>query len=214
MSGIGYWILDTETTGLDATRQEVVEIGVIRVETKVQLWKNIKAEYPERSSWDALKICNKTLADLEKGDTKEQVIEVCEKFFSEDGLTPAHRCIIAHNASFDRKFLHALWGKVNKEFPAMLWVDSIQLVRAYAKKMGIVKPKVNLAASCDLLQVKKFANAHSAKSDTRNTYLLWKALTETHNIDPLPFIKTIPHILSTAEDSDNECGLDPALLDI
>jgi DNA polymerase III epsilon subunit-like protein len=160
-----------------------------------------------------LRITNKTLADLGQGYTKEQVVEECDKFFNEDGLTPVHRCIIAHNAPFDMRFCHALWAKVGKEFPAALWVDSMQIVRAYAKKIGLVKPKVNLDASCNMLGIKKFAGAHSAQSDTRNTYLLWKALTETHNMDPLPFIKTLPHVLNPVDDSE-DCGLDPALLDL
>jgi DNA polymerase III epsilon subunit-like protein len=106
---IQYYIIDTETTGLKAGYHECVEIGIIRCVDRVQLWRQIIAESPERSSFDALAITKKTLSDLEKGHRKEDVVAECEKFFNEDKLTPAHRCIVAHNSPFDRKFLHALW---------------------------------------------------------------------------------------------------------
>ena len=70
---------------------------------------------------------NRGGAQKKKAILKAEVVQRCEKFFSEDGATPAHRCIVAHNAPFDRKFLHALWGQVGKEFPANLWLDTTSL---------------------------------------------------------------------------------------
>src|SRR5579871_1292089 len=151
MSGIKYYIIDTETTGLKANYHEMTEIGIIRCEDRVQLWRQIKCVYPERANFDALAITKKTMADLERGADHLQVVDECERFFAEDGLTPAHRCIVAHNAPFDRKFLHALWEQLGKEFPAHLWLDTMSLTREYAKQIGLVKPKVNLHASCDIV---------------------------------------------------------------
>src|ERR1035437_3500109 len=181
MSGLQYYCCDTETTGLKSGYNEMTEVGIIRCTDRVQLWRNIRCEYPERANFDALAITKKTLADLEKGHDKNDVVIECEKFFSEDGLTPAHRCIVAHNAPFDRKFLHALWESCGKEFPAHLWLDTISLTKQFikttgldedAKRNGLPKLKVNLHAACDLVGIKKFADAHNAKVDSRNTYLL------------------------------------------
>lgn len=206
---IQYYIIDTETNGIKADYHEMTEIGIIRFKDRVQLWSQIKCEYPERSSYDALKITNKTLADLSIGKTKEQIVDDCNKFFEEDGLTPAHRCIICHNAPFDKRFLHSLWKSVGKEFPAHLWLDTMSMVRMYAKDNGIVKPKVNLHASCDLLQINKISKAHNAKVDSRNTYLLFDKLANEKKQNYLPLIKTSAHVIS----NDEECGLDPDLLD-
>jgi DNA polymerase III epsilon subunit-like protein len=203
-----YYVIDTETTGLKSNYHEMTEIGIIRCADRVQLWRQIKCEYPERANFDALAITKKTMADLERGLAKEAVVAECNKFFNEDGATPAHRCIIAHNAPFDRKFLHALWTVCGHSFPANLWLDTMSLTREYAKQQGIVKPKVNLHAACDLLNVKKISEAHNAKVDSRNTYLLHKAL-ETQNVDYLPFIKTAIHSVN-----EEEGGLDPDLLDL
>jgi DNA polymerase III epsilon subunit-like protein len=214
MSGIVYYIIDLETTGLKAGYHEPTEIGIIRAADRVQLWRNIKCEFPERASFDALAITKKTIADLERGFTKEQVVDECEKFFNEDGLTPAHRCIVGHNIfSFDKRFLHALWEMLGKEFPAHLFLDTIPMIRHYAKQIGLVKPKVNLHASLDIVGVKKLYDAHNAKVDSRNSYLLWKDLIDNKKIDHLPFIKTAIHQISP-QTTDEEGGLDPALLDL
>lgn len=209
MSGIHYYVIDTETTGLKSNYHEMTEIGIIRCSDRVQLWRQIKCFYPERASLDALEITKKSLADLENGVDPTKVVSECDKFFNEDGVSPSHRCVVAHNASFDRKFLHALWQKQGKVFPANLWLDTISLTREYAKKVGIIKPKVNLQAACDIVGIKKLSGAHNAKVDSRNTFLLHKNLTEEKQINYLPFIKTAAHI-----DNNQDERLDPDLLDI
>ena len=221
MSGLIFYVIDTETTGLKANYNEMTEIGIIRCTDRVQLWRLIKCVYPERANFDALAITKKTLADLEKGHDNFAVVEECDKFFAEDGLTPAHRCIVAHNAPFDRKFLHALWESCGKEFPAHLWLDTISLTREFLKTSGmeadlkakgLPKAKVNLHAACDLTGVKKISEAHNAKVDSRNTYLLHHQLVEEKKVDYLPFIKTAVHEIK--KQSEVEEGLDPSLLDL
>ncbi len=211
-----YYVIDTETTGLKAGYNEMTEIGIIRYSDRVQLWRQIKCEYPERANFDALAITKKTMADLEKGYAKEAVVAECNKFFNEDGATPAHRCIVAHNAPFDRRFLHALWEACGQEFPAHLWLDTIALTKDYAKNMGLLQPKVKqsfaLHPACDLVGIKKISDAHNAKVDSRNTYLLHRDLVENKKVDYLPFIKTAVHTISTTTNDDD--GLDPSLLDI
>ncbi len=199
MSQIQYYVIDTETTGVKSSYHEITEIGIVRCSDRALLWRPVRCKYPERANFDALAITNKTLEDLSNGYDSREVIDLCEKFFNEDGLTPAHRCIICHNTTFDKKFLHAFWQQENKIFPANLWLDTMALTREYAKKIGLIKPKVNLQASCDLLGIKKTAGIHNAKSDSKNTYLLYKSLVDTHQIDYLPFIKTAVHHLEEDE---------------
>lgn len=216
MSGLQYYIIDTETTGLKSDYHEMTEIGIIRCTDRVQLWRQIKCVYPERANFDALAITKKTMADLERGYDKEAVVEECNKFFAEDGLTPGHRCIVAHNAPFDRRFLHALWGSVDKEFPANLWLCSMALTKDYAKKQGLVvkgvKQSFALHAACDLMGIKKISDAHNAKVDSRNTFLLHRNLVEEKKADYLPLIKTAVHTINDATKDDE--GLDPSLLDL
>jgi len=198
---IEFIAVDTETTGV-TDQHEIVEISMIRCSNKVQITKFIRAEFPERASLDALKITGKTMADLRVGISKEEAVEEIEKFLNEDGLTAAHRCMVAHNEAFDRRFLQALWAKCGKSFPANMFLDTMQMTRSAAKNMGLVKPKVNLQAACDLFQIKKTATFHNAKMETRNTFFLWKKLSEEVGVDYLPMIKTAPHILKSGTISD------------
>lgn len=200
MAGIEWIILDLETTGLSSKIHEVTEISAIKYSSKIQLTDFVRCEHPERANVDAMRITNKTLEDLSRGISKEEAVDRLTNFLELDGLTPAHRCIVAHNASFDRRFIHALYEKVGKSFPANLWICSMALTKEYAKKIGLIKPKVNLNASCDLLEIKKYAGAHASKIDTRNTYLLFKALIEDKQMDYLSLIKTMPHFIEEKED--------------
>jgi DNA polymerase III epsilon subunit-like protein len=220
-----YYVIDTETTGLKANYNEMTEIGIIRCTDRVQLWRQIKCEYPERANFDALAITKKSMADLERGHLNSAVVEECNKFFAEDGATPGHRCIVAHNAPFDRKFLHALWEHNGQQFPANLWLDTISLTKDFLKKvdnstLNIVKTatgrvSTQLHACCDMVGIKKISEAHNAKVDSRNTYLLWRNLVEEKKIDYLPFIKTEVHTFTAPSTStDDDGGLDPSLLDL
>jgi len=214
--GLQFFVIDTETSGLSSSYHEITEVSIIRCTDRFQLTEFIKCDYPERANLDSLKITNKTFADLSNGSLKEDVVKKINKFINEDGLTPAHRCFIAHNASFDMRFIHALYSKVGEQCPVNLWACSMALTRAYAKQIGLVKPKVNLAAACDIAGIKKIAQAHASKMDSRNTYLLWQNLVEDKKMDYLPFIKTNEHILKPKEQDqqDENEGLDPALLDL
>jgi hypothetical protein len=63
-----------------------------------------------------------------------------------------------------------------------------------------------------MVGINKISEAHNAKVDSRNTYLLYRNLVEEKKVDYLPYIKTDVHVLDIAA-PDGE-GLDPSLLDI
>src|SRR5580698_6497342 len=97
--GLAFYVLDCETTGLVARNyyHEIDELGIVRATDRMQLCRNVRCLYPEHANADSLRITNKTYADLEQGLSREEVVAQAEKFFNEDGLTPAHRCIVGHN---------------------------------------------------------------------------------------------------------------------
>lgn len=203
--GLSYFIVDVETTGLRHGHHDIVEISVIRYADRLQLSEQVKAVNPYNASYDALQITGKTMKDLYYGIDQEEMIEKVNDFINLDGLTPAHRCFVGHNVSFDRKFLHHTWSSHNKILPADLWLDTLALSKRLAKARGLEKnaegrQKFNLYATCDLFGVKKMGQAHTAKDDTRNTYMLFKYLLE-NDADILDNIKRIPH---GKEDDDNE----------
>lgn len=194
-----YYLLDSETSGLSEKLHEVVEISVIRAEDKMQITREIKALYPERANLDSLKIIGKTKYQISQGILPSQAVQEFNNFINLDGSSSKKRCIIAHNAQFDRKFMHKMWADNNSIFPADYWLDTMALMRTYYKTMGI-KGKVNLQDSCDTLGIVKVAGLHNAKSDTRNTYRLWKKLTEELKVDYIPLIKNYAMGQDTEED--------------
>lgn len=206
-----FYVCDTETSGLSIPAgQELIEISIIRCSDRVQLSRTVKAERPETASVDALKIQNKTFADLANGISKEQMVEDVEKFFAEDGNTHMGRVLIGHNINFDKRFIQHTWEKCGKEFPVSLYLDTIHLLQAYIKiadpetlnikKTATGKVSKKLVDACDMLGIKRLSTQHASKEDARNTYLLWKRLTEEKGIDHLPLFKTAVHKIK--KDSD------------
>ncbi|HVI40054.1 MAG TPA: 3'-5' exonuclease [Anaerovoracaceae bacterium] len=191
--GLEYYVIDTETTGFSPGWHEMTQISIIRCSDRHQLSKLIKAEYPKRVSPQALEVTNRTMKDLLVGDTRANVVEAVDSFLLSDGLTDEHRCMIAHNAPFDKNFCHALWASVGKKFPAICWLDTKTFAKLWANKLGLEKPKLTLAASMENVGLKPIdPGIHNAISDSRNTYLLWKRGMD-EGLDHLACIKRYPH---------------------
>lgn len=191
---IHYYILDLETTGTSVGYHEIIQISIIRCSDRVQLSRDVKAEYPQRANPVALEVTQKTLDDIVKGETKENIVKTCNDFFNQDQQTPEARCIIGHNIiNFDKKFLHNLWAECNQSFPANLWLDTIPYFKEYMKKHGIVSRKTNLEFALSTVGAKSRGVAHNAIVDTQNNYILWHKLKQ--EIPSLNFIKRASHIL-------------------
>lgn len=202
MSGLKYYIIDTETTGLKADYHEMIEISIIRADDRKQLSRYIKAEFPQRANPEALKITKKSVKDLMIGETKESVIDTIDYFLSQDGLSPEHRVMVAHNAPFDRRFCHALYSKVNKTFPAHCWLDTKSLIKEKLIKDGIVKPKgLDLKGAMLQIGAKAFEGEHNAVVDSRNCYVLWKTAMDS-GVNYLSHIKRVPHIIGGQEEDE------------
>lgn len=187
-NGLTYYVVDTETTGLSPAWHEVSQVSIIRCSDRNQINRYIKVEHPERAQKQALDATGRTWADLKKGDPKQEVVEYCNKFITQDGLTDEHRCFIAHNANFDQRFSDALWKSCGLEFPGRCWLDTKPLAKAWANKLGLIKPSLTLTSCLDFTGIKKFAGVHEASSDAKNTYLLWKKAMD-EGLDHLSCIK-------------------------
>ncbi len=197
-----FYIVDTETTGLNSEVHDIIQISVIRAEDKMQLSRNLKAVNPHMASPQALAITNKTHEDLLLGMDHTAAVELFDNFLKEDGLTPKHRVLIAHNAQFDRKFLQKLWANNKKELPCNMWLCTMGMMKEYIKKNGIPNEKVNLKNSMQLLKVGTSTRAHTASGDTINTFLVWEKLMQS-GVDYVNLIKSYPHSLNENNDMDN-----------
>lgn len=210
---LNLYIIDTETTGLSIDVHEINQISVLRVEDREQLDIQIKVKKPHVYNPQALEIQGISPADLRQGDTIEDAVAMVNTFLSEDGKTKAHRCMIAHNAPFDRKFVHRAWDIVDKEFPADLWMCTQSFGKRYVKKHGGEKiAQAQLAAGIDIRKDKKgkfkpkfglnnfmvgvglrpIEGAHQASIDAKNTVDLYNWLIKS-NTEHVSLISRIPH---------------------
>lgn len=209
MSKLEYYVIDTETTGLKAGHNEVTEISIVRCRDRHQLTRQIRAEFPERANDVALRITGKTFEDLLEGDDKEDVVNACNLFFNQDGLTPEHRCIVAHNAPFDKRFCHALWESCGQQFPAIVWLCTIKLSKLWSQKLGSKPENFQLGTMLKYAGIKPMPGAHDAGSDARNTYLLWSKGMAS-DLDYLQATKRYPHNIMQKEGSVTEMDIDMA----
>jgi DNA polymerase III epsilon subunit-like protein len=185
----------------------------MRVIDQEQISLTIKVRNPNSFSPEALEIQGILPDDLLKGVPIEDAIETIETFLNEDGKTAAHRCIIAHNAPFDRKFIHRAWDSCNKDFPADLWMCTMAFAKAYVKqfggekvakaqldkgvnvtqdKFGNLKPKFGLNNFLLGVGLQPKDGAHHAEIDVQNTKVLhdWLMASKTPHVS---VINRIPH---------------------
>lgn len=191
--GLNFYVIDVETNGLKAGWHEITQISIIRNEDRNQLSKYIRIQYPNRTNPESLTVTGRTMADLKVGVSKEEVVNACQDFLLSDGQTEEHRCIIAHNGSFDRRFCHSLWDSCGKVFPASLWLDTAQCAKYHlTRHLGMEKPSVKLDSCMDHFGLTKRGQAHNSIVDTQHTFILYDHLRK-ENFDFLPYIKRFPH---------------------
>jgi DNA polymerase III epsilon subunit-like protein len=189
-----YYVIDTETTGLKAGWNEITQISIIRCSDRTQLTRDIAIEHPERCQQQALQVIGKTIEELLIGCTREQAVSACERFWNQDGKTPEHRCLIAHNAQFDKRFCHALWQSVNKRFPVVCWLDTLIYIKLWSERMGVKLASKTLEKSLEFAKIAMKDPLHNASSDAQAVYRLWKRGMDAR-IDHLPAIKRFPHLI-------------------
>lgn len=220
-NGLRYYVLDIETLGTKTGYHEINQISILRVATEDQITINIAPAHPERASKEALEIQGITPEDLLVGCTLSDAISQVNDYFAKDGKTPAHRCIIAHNGSFDRKFVHYDWEAAGLGFPADNWICTMAFAKRYAelndgqkiaqaqinamidgikadKKTGRLKPKFGLNNFMTGVGLPLINGAHQAGVDVRNTLVLYRFLMESKT-EYLSLIERHPHNKKTEE---------------
>jgi DNA polymerase III epsilon subunit-like protein len=222
--GLNYYIADTETTGLSVDKHEINQISVMRVADEKQLTIQIKIRNPNCYDIRALDIQGISPDDLKIGKPLEEAVEEFDSFLKEDGKSKAHRCMICHNAPFDRKFLQCAWNNVGKEFLADLWLDTQTFAKRYVAKScngvkiaqaqlnggvdgikkdksGSLKPKFGLGNLIIGFGIVPDAGSHQAEVDVINTNKLYHWLMQT-NTEYVSLIERIPHKEVKTEDLD------------
>ena len=220
---ITYYILDTEVTGLAVDKHEINQLSVLRVVDAEPLDIQIKVKHPHIYDPRALEVQGISPSDLREGVSIEEAVEMVDSFLAEDAKTKAHRCIIAHNAPFDRKFVHRAWDNLGKEFQADLWMCTQSFAKRYVQKhggekiakaqldggveemkpdrYGRLKPKFGLNNFMLGVGLKPKDGAHRASVDVSNTLDLYNWLMNS-NTEHVSLISRIPHHEKKVEEYD------------
>lgn len=173
---------DLETTGLDAHRHEIIEIGCLvarqnqglgiamgpKVEVIDEFAIKVKPEHIETADLEALEINHYNEEDWKGAVSLEEAMKFYANKTSDAEL-------IGQNISFDWVFLDEAFRKTgvkNKMHYHRLDVMSMAFAKLYDDPQA---QKFSLRALCDYFKVKN-EKAHSALSDVRATFEVYKKL--------------------------------------
>jgi DNA polymerase III alpha subunit (gram-positive type) len=168
------YVCDTETTGLDSVKNDVIELSLCRLSDNVQKTWHIKPTNFNNIEADALRINGHKKEDITHQtkygretykDASNVIIEI-ENWLFEDNMPVSNRIIVGQNAAFDKEMLIQLWTKCNSKdtFPfGRRILDTMQieffldwckdsLAEGYSlnnlvKKYGIKNEKAHTAAA-------------------------------------------------------------------
>ncbi len=174
--------IDLETTGLNPTRQEIIEVGCVvvrqvptigrgaKLEIISEFDSKVKPEHLETAEPEALRINGYNDADWLFAASLEQAMKVLvEK--TEDAI------MISHNITFDWSFLQSAFAKtklVNKMSPVRLDLMSMAFAKLYHRE---TVQRFNLKALSDYFGIKN-ERAHTAMSDIKASIEIYKKLLE------------------------------------
>ncbi len=156
-----YIIVDTETTGLELKSCELIEIAAARVrglEVLDRFHTYIKPSHAIPQF--IVELTGITDADVESAPSSEEALSSFREFVRK---TP----VIAHNVSFDRKFLNSAKGGGNI---TDTWIDSLALSR-------IALPRLSSHSLANLAQCFHCAPVtHSAMDDVDALIGVWRVI--------------------------------------
>lgn len=185
------YVFDTETTGLDADKNEIIEISFYRMSDNAQKTWFLKPSNYDSIQSDALRINGHKLEDLQMltkygkdtyQDPAKAIVEI-ENWMVDDLGTSEDRVLVGQNPSFDLEFIRKLWARTGnmETFPfgnRPFLIDTRQI----ALYLDIVNNErsqyYNLSSLVEKYGVKKL-KSHTSTTDTIMTKDLFLAQVDT-----------------------------------
>ena len=160
LSGVSFVVLDVETTGLNTARDEIIEIGAVRIENGREVAEFSQLVNPGRPLPDKIvEITGITTAMLRDMPSLDEVAPRFIEFMRGE-------VVAAHNASFDAAFIKRMFAGAGVKFDVPV-LDTLALARNLYPQAKNHK----LGTLCKLLEV-PLTNAHRAVHDARATSLI------------------------------------------
>ena len=183
------YLVDCETTGLDAIKNDPIEISIYRLSNDVQKTWCLKPINIENISTDALRVNGHKIEDL-KWQTQEgrdkyknpnKVLVEIENWIMEDFMSAEDRVLVGQNVGFDKDMLYRLWEKCGSlgtfPFNTKYEFDTMQLELFLNMCQGIQAEGYSLNKLTKKYGIKN-EKAHSAEADVKATVEVFRKQVE------------------------------------
>jgi len=186
-------VLDTETTGLDLTMHEIIQIGFIVVEVdennsyKILTEKEIKIkpEHLKNASMEALKINGFSVYEWKDALPFQHYASYIKEMVEHADL------LLGQNLYFDLRFIKQAYSNLNLKTPKFPpYIDTKNMAEP------LVKQKILESTSMDKMSkhynISFTGRAHTALADCERTLKVWEKLL-VHNDSPNIFTFEKPY---------------------
>lgn len=170
--------IDTETTGLEPTDNDVIQVGaILRVDTKIVDELNVKCQPVnwEKISPFALKVNNTTVDQLKEYPSPKDAWRKVYRFLYQHFHEVTY-IFGGQNTPFDWKFMKSWWEK-HKDENAPTWesffktnhLDLMTLTKSFRDNGLLNVPNMKLGTILEAFNVKIEGNLHDALTDIKAT---------------------------------------------
>ena len=159
--------VDIETTGLDNSQHEILEIAIIH-ESGEEWTTKIQPEDLASADPKALEVNGFSMAEWQGAPTLEEVGDTIIKKLS--------WCVpVAHNAGFDKGFILACLqaNDFDTRNVGYHWLDTVSFAYEHLVPKGLTR--LSLASVCSFLDISN-EGAHRALADARRCKAVYEAL--------------------------------------
>ena len=179
MNDFVFYVCDTETTSLDNSVGDIIELSLFRLSDNIQKTWCLKPLNFDGIDMGALKvnghkyddITHKTKEGRERYLNPEKVVADIENWMMEDGASCEDRIFVAQNAPFDKAYMEKLWAKVGatNSFPfSRRYLDTMQIEIFLDLCKSKRQEYYNLGSIIKKYGI-KLDKAHTAAADTAAT---------------------------------------------
>jgi DNA polymerase III epsilon subunit-like protein len=171
------YVADTETTGLDPVKNDVIELSLYRLSDDVQKTWCLKPTNFASIEAAALRINGHKLEDIthqtkqgreQYGEPSKVIVEI-ENWMAEDAVPADQRILVSHNVMFDKWMMEQLWVKCGARdtFPfGRRTLDTMSIAFFWDWCKGELAEGYHLGSLTKKYGITN-SKAHTAEADTR-----------------------------------------------